>query len=167
MSSSVAPAEYEFTKNRFLRFSLFVLAVVSTFATSEVEAAGPHRTHVNLHEARFAVQREVVVATALPTPQIRFRAPYTLTAYTSIPGLTDNSPFITASGARVHEGTVAANCFAFGTRIRIPELFGERIFVVEDRLHPRKGCGLIDIWLPTYDAAKRFGVKFTTVEVLE
>lgn len=90
----------------------------------------------------------------------------TLTAYTSLPGLTDGSPFITANGSHVQPGTIAANCLPFGAKVQFPELYGDQIFVVEDRLHPRKGCAVIDVWLPTYNEAKQFGVKYTAVHVL-
>ncbi len=90
----------------------------------------------------------------------------TTTAYSSTPDQTDDTPFITASGTQVHEGVVAANFLPIGTTIRIPELYGNRVFTVEDRMHPRKGYQ-VDIWFPSKAEALRFGTKIITIEVLE
>ena len=89
-----------------------------------------------------------------------------VTAYSSTVDQTDDTPFITASGKHVRDGIVATNVLPMGTRIRLPQLYGDRIFVVEDRMHPRKGYQ-VDIWFPEYWQAKNFGVKTTHIEVLE
>lgn len=89
------------------------------------------------------------------------------TAYSSSPAQTDDEPFITAAGTFVRDGIVANNYLPMGTKIRIPQLFGEKIFVIEDRMHWRKGNDHIDIWFPEYSQAKDFGVKKTYIEVLE
>ncbi len=89
-----------------------------------------------------------------------------ITAYTSTPDQTDDSPFIAASGKRVHDGMIAANGFPFGTRIKIPALYGDKIFYVEDRMNSRYGLGRMDIWLDTSRAeARKFGVKRVEVEI--
>lgn len=89
-----------------------------------------------------------------------------ITAYTSTPGQTDDSPFIAASGKRVHDGMIAANGLPFGTRIKIPAVYGEKIFVVEDRMNSRYGYGRFDVWLDMSRAeARKFGVKRVAVEI--
>lgn len=88
-----------------------------------------------------------------------------VTAYSSTIDQTDSTPRITALGTKTRRGVVAANFLPLGTRIKIPEVFGEKIFIVEDRMHPRKR-GHIDVWMPTRKAAKRFGKKHTSVVVL-
>jgi len=90
-----------------------------------------------------------------------------LTAYSSTAAQTDSTPFITANGTYVYDGIVANNGLPFGTEIRIPELFGDKIFSVEDRMHWRKSHHQFDIWFPTYEQAKNFGVKYAYVEVLK
>lgn len=90
-----------------------------------------------------------------------------ITAYTSDPEETDSTPLITASGDQVREGIVANNLLPFGTEIRIPEIYGDQIFVVEDRMHWRKGYYHVDIWFPLKSDAKNFGAKETYIEVLE
>ena len=89
-----------------------------------------------------------------------------ITAYTSTPGQTDDTPFIAASGKRVHDGMIAANGLPFGTRVKIPAVYGEKIFVVEDRMNSRYGYGRFDVWLDMSRAeARKFGVKRVMVEI--
>lgn len=88
-----------------------------------------------------------------------------VTAYSSSLDQCDNDPYTTASGAQVKIGTVAANCLPFGTKVRFPELFGEQIFIVEDRMNARYGCNAFDIWMPSRSAALNFGKQYATVEV--
>ena len=90
-----------------------------------------------------------------------------ITAYSSTPEETDDTPFITASGKSVADGVVANNMLPLGTKIKIPELYGDKIFVVEDRMNVKKSDYHIDIWLPSKILALSFGVKTTEIEVLE
>ena len=90
-----------------------------------------------------------------------------LTAYTSRPEETDATPFTTASNKMVRDGIIANNMLAFGTKVRIPELYGDKVFVVEDRMNQRKGNYHADIWMPEYSQAVNFGAKVAYIEVLE
>jgi len=90
-----------------------------------------------------------------------------VTAYSSTEDQTDDTPFITASGKQVADGIVANNMLPFGAKIRIPALYGDKIFVVEDRMHQRKGKYHVDIWLPETQQAKKFGAKLAYIEVVE
>lgn len=89
----------------------------------------------------------------------------TITAYSSTHDQTDGDPFTTASGKQVVDGIVAANFLKFGTKIQIPELFGDKVFVVEDRMARRHNYR-IDIWFPNRSQAKRFGIQEAEVIVL-
>ncbi len=89
-----------------------------------------------------------------------------LTAYSSTVDQTDDTPFITASNTRTRDGVVAANFLAFGTKVKIPSLFGDKIFIVEDRM-ARKHSDKMDIWFPERHLAKKFGVKEADVIILE
>ena len=90
-----------------------------------------------------------------------------LTAYSSSLDETWGDGLITASGKHVADGIVATNYnLPFGTKIRIPSLYGNKVFVIEDRMHPRKK-GIVDIWMPTKKDAKEFGVKFADIEIIE
>ncbi|HNY36060.1 MAG TPA: hypothetical protein PLD14_00690 [Candidatus Pacearchaeota archaeon] len=90
-----------------------------------------------------------------------------ITAYSSTTWQTDDTPFITANGSTVRDGIVANNMLPFGTELRIPELYGNKVFTVEDRMHSRKSDYQLDIWFPTLEQAQEFGVKETYIEVLE
>ena len=95
---------------------------------------------------------------------------YVVTAYNSEVGQTDDSPCITANGFNLcqHgvEDTIAANFLPFGARVRMPELFGERVFVVRDRMNFRHSHR-VDVWMLKKQDARKFGVKNTKIEVLE
>ena len=88
-----------------------------------------------------------------------------ITAYSSSVDETDNTPLITASGNYVRPGVVAANFLAFGTRVRMPKIFGDKIFVVEDRLHQRYN-DRIDVWFSTKEGALKFGQQISEIEIL-
>lgn len=93
-----------------------------------------------------------------------------ITAYNSHPWQTDSTPCITASGADVcerdREDIIATNFkyLPFGTKVRLPELYGDKIFIVEDRMNSRY-WRTADIWMKDYAAAKQFGRKWTTIEI--
>lgn len=87
------------------------------------------------------------------------------TAYNSEPGQTDSSPFTTANGTRVYDGVVAANFLPFGTRIRIPDHFGDKVFVVHDRMNARY-TQRVDIWMLNKSDAFKWGVRRVKIEVL-
>ncbi|MEK7590158.1 MAG: hypothetical protein AAB454_00430 [Patescibacteria group bacterium] len=89
-----------------------------------------------------------------------------LTAYSSTLDQTDDSPFVTASNTRVRDGIVAANFLPFGTKIKIPDLFGDKIFVVEDRMH-RRFNDRVDIWFSDRWSARQFGLQKAEIIVLE
>ncbi len=90
-----------------------------------------------------------------------------ITAYSSTPDQTDDSPFITASNKCVRDGIIANNMLPFGTKVRIPSLYGNKVFVVEDRMNQRMGNYRFDIWFPERSQAINFGVKSVEIEVLE
>jgi 3D (Asp-Asp-Asp) domain-containing protein len=90
-----------------------------------------------------------------------------VSAYSSTPDQTDDTPLITASGKYVADGIIANNLLPFGTKIRIPALYGDKIFVVEDRMNKNKSKYHIDIWMPEKDLAINFGRKNAEIEILE
>lgn len=89
-----------------------------------------------------------------------------ITAYSSSPDETDNTPFITAASTETRHGVVAANFLPFGTMVRIPEIFGDEIFVVEDRMHPRKRW-VVDIWMSSKEKAENFGSHLSYIEIVK
>lgn len=89
-----------------------------------------------------------------------------ITAYSSTPEETDDTPFITASGTSVRDGVLATNLLPFGTEVMIPETFGDKVFTVEDRMHQRK-INNVDVWMASRSEALQFGRKYATIVVLE
>jgi 3D (Asp-Asp-Asp) domain-containing protein len=102
----------------------------------------------------------------LPTARTGY---YTATAYTSEVGQCDGSPCITANGFDLCEhgieDSIAANFLPFGAKVKIPDLFGDRVFVVRDRMNKRYQ-DRIDIWMIDKTDAKQFGVRVVKVEIL-
>lgn len=94
----------------------------------------------------------------------------TLTAYNSEVAQCDGDPCTTATGFNVcdHgiEDTVAANFLPFGTKIQIPELFGDRIFIVRDRT-AKKYSDRVDIWMLEKKDALQFGKRRAHIIVIE
>jgi len=114
------------------------------------------------------IQENSLLAVSNPATPIKTRKiKMVITAYSSDPQQTDNTPFITASGDMVEDGIVANNLLPFGTKIKIPEIYGNKIFVVQDRMNWRKSYYQLDVWLSDYWQAKNFGAKKTYIEILE
>lgn len=86
-------------------------------------------------------------------------------AYSSSVDETDDTPFITAKGTYVRDGIVAANFLPFGTAIKIPAIYGNKIFVVEDRMNSRYNLN-VDVWFPSKELAKQFGRKTIKIEIV-
>ena len=89
-----------------------------------------------------------------------------VTAYSSTVDQTDSTPFITASGTRVRDGIIAANFLPIGAKVRFPNIYGDKLFVVEDRMNSRYYYRA-DIWMPSRWEAKQFGLKNTLIEIIQ
>lgn len=93
-----------------------------------------------------------------------------ITAYNSLPEQTNDQPCITANGFNVCEhgieDTIAANFLRFGTKVRIPDLFGDRIFIVRDRMNQRYP-DRVDIWMLEKLDAIQFGIRKARIEVVD
>ncbi len=89
------------------------------------------------------------------------------TSYTSRIEECDGDPFVTADGSDVRDGIVATNVLPFGTKIRIPTVFGDRIFEVHDRMNARYSYR-VDIWTNDITKARKYGLKRNIpIEVVE
>ena len=120
--------------------------------------------------AEDALAEEAIIIEQAIYPVIKEKQPRSafqarLTAYSSTVDQCDGNPFITASGATVKDGIVATNCLPFGTRLKIPSIFGDKIFTVQDRMSWRYGCAGVDIWFPDRASAMRFGKAYAEVFV--
>lgn len=105
----------------------------------------------------------------LPKQAPRYRVISTMvvsaTAYNSMVSQCDGNPFITADGTHTAWG-VAAGPYSlpFGTKFRIPGIFGGMIFTVHDR--SATPSGHVDIWMQNYSDAIAFGRRTVTIEIL-
>ena len=102
-------------------------------------------------------------------PETQVREPdevrwVTVTAYSSTPDQTDDTPFHTATGEHVYWGGVAANSLAFDSRVRFPGYHNDEMFRVNDRMH-RRFSDRIDIWFPTRAEATAWGKRRVEVEI--
>ena len=152
--------------DKILVTSLILMAAIGIICQPEAEA---ENTSPDIAvSGLLTIQENSFLANSpLPLPQVAQTIKMMATAYSSTPEQTDNDPFITAAGTWVRDGIVANNLLPFGTRVRIPELYGDKIFVVEDRMNRKKGAYHVDIWFPSYWEAKSFGAKIISVEILE
>lgn len=121
---------------------------------------------------KAAPEENQKVSLIIPIREIKVLATYQIpiTAYSSTVDQCDSTPCITANGfnlcAHNQEDVVAANFLPFGTKVRIPEIFGDQIFTVQDRMNVRYYYRA-DVWMRTYQAASEFGIKYTKLEVIE
>ncbi len=126
-------------------------------AKSEIKADLKTTTITSANEKNIVVQQPLTVVSVINV---------SVTGYSSTVDQTNSQPFITASGYRVRDGIVAANFLPFGTKIRIPEAFGDKVFVVKDRMNSRFN-NRVDVWFYTRQQALNFGIKYTYIEVVE
>lgn len=146
-----------------------MITLVPAFAFADQPQVDPNGTAKEkaLNLQISAMQNDLVPFGTLPGSDLRGPA-YTIvvpsTAYNSLPGQTDSTPFITASGTHTRWGVVAANFLPMGTRIRIPELYGDQIFIVEDRMNARY-WKRVDVWMESYTDARAYGVRHIAIEV--
>lgn len=149
--------------------SMYKVAVLALVATSTASAVVP--LSVPSVQAQTVLDELVIEITnesqTLPVAGDR-EAPRTMkipvTAYNSLPNQTDSTPFHTADNTHVRDGLIAANFLPLGTRVKFPELYGDKEFIVKDRMNPRYHYKA-DIWMENYSDAIDFGLNYTTIEI--
>ena len=119
--------------------------------------------------AKLATPNILPVASSTPRKVIKSLS-RVITAYNSEAAQTDDDPCTTANGFNLckhgQEDSIAANFLPFGTEVKIPDIFGDRIFVVRDRMSSRH-ADRVDVWMKDHKQAINFGVKVATIQVLE
>jgi len=100
------------------------------------------------------------------SPQVIREHWLTVTAYSSTPDQTDATPYTTGWITPVRDGVVALNFLPKGTLVRFPDMFGDKIFVVEDAMNVRYPYRA-DIWMYTREIAQQFGIKYLRMEELD
>ena len=82
-----------------------------------------------------------------------------VTAYSSTVDQCDSTPFITANGERVDEGTIACPRYIpFGTIIKIDE----EIYICNDRMNTRY-AHRFDIWFASREEATEYGKQIKEI----
>ena len=156
------------------QFVLFPMPALADEAVKEAEASQTDQSDViTLTDVKIETVAPVTVpekVVSKPELKVVRTSVHTMTAYNSEASQTDGSPCTTANGFNVCEhgveDTIAANFLKMGTKVRIPELFGDRIFIVRDRMNARHATR-VDVWFKDHAAAMKFGVKVAKIEVLE
>lgn len=149
-----------------LIFSPIFLLKVKKVMAEEVLFRSENKKILNSSIIQGTTFLPLNVSPRYDSPSVSEKIEVIVTAYSSTPEETDETPFITAAGTWTRDGIVANNMYSFGTKIKLPEIYGDKIFVVEDRMHSRKGSYHIDIWFPTKESALAFGTKITQMDVL-
>lgn len=139
-----------------LALNPFVIAQTISLNSAVQKALSP------IVEIAEAKEPEPAPAPVKPAPK---RIIYVVvTAYSSTPDQTDDTPFYTANGTHVRDGIIAANFLKFGTRVKFPDYFGDKIFDVQDRMNARFP-DRVDIWMNSREAAINFGVRTLKMEI--
>jgi len=93
----------------------------------------------------------------------------TVTAYNSEVGQCDDTPCITANGFNVCEhgieDVIATNILPFGTKVMFPDLYGDKIFTVQDRMNAKYSYRA-DIWMVHRADAIQFGAHYNVKMVV-
>jgi len=145
--------------------SLIYNLVFPQFSLTNIEEKENELSLMSL-DGLVTLQGQALVQSTNPdTPVVVAQYWVPVTAYSSTSDQTDSTPFITASGTDVREGVIACNFLRFGTKVRFPQLYGDKIFVVEDRMAV-KNSHKMDIWFVSRDQAKQFGIKVAKAEIL-
>lgn len=144
-----------------------ILIGVSGIATAEIDTDLIDQSFFDIH----IVQETTLLPLTSPPInreiEILESKKIIVTAYSSSEWETQGDPFITASGKRVEDGIVANNFLPFGAEIKLPEIFGDKIFTVQDRMHFRKSDYHFDIWFPSHKQALNFGAQTSRIEVVK
>lgn len=161
------------TKNVFCKEK--IIAIISLVSLINFIFPQPVKSQILEENAEkqsfvnYGTAEQIMALPSLPEIKTREAKNYfylTVTAYSSSPDECSGDPFITASGKRVDDGTLAYNYLPFGSKVRFPEIFGEKVFTVTDRMASYKGKYIADIWMPSKAEAKQWGVKVLKMEII-
>ncbi|MEA3463567.1 MAG: hypothetical protein U9R14_00580 [Patescibacteria group bacterium] len=160
-------------------FLLFPLPAMAGFVVEEADISAEQAMLTDLEELELNNSdiilntKDPIIINHLPennTWSVKKTGYYTITAYNSEVAQCDASPCITANGFNLCEhgieDSIAVNFLPFGAKIRIPELFSDKVFIVRDRMNARY-FNRLDIWMVEKEDAKKFGVRLAKIEVLK
>jgi len=165
-------------------FNLLPVADIEYFHSAGVEVQGRSREAVDFRPteniSNSSQVREIKRSLSeslsekdYKLPNISYRARRevvtTVTAYNPVPEQTDSTPCLTANGTDIcsePKAIIAANWLPFGTKVQIPDYFGDKIFEVQDRMNQRYS-DRVDVLMYDLDEAKKFGKRRLRIIVLE
>ncbi|HBU07588.1 MAG TPA: hypothetical protein DEB09_05945 [Candidatus Magasanikbacteria bacterium] len=161
--------------HKTLKMSISVVVAISVFASAmpvqSVKAQSILTPFIDIFKSDTSTEAVdfPVAEDKKPVKTIKVVA----TAYNSDVAQTDSTPCITANGHNLCKqyeeqgfgNTIAANFLPMGTQVKFPEIYGDKIFIVRDRMNARYGYGRVDVWLPEHSEAKKFGVKRIEMEI--
>lgn len=171
---------------RFILRRLIILPVFlvtagfGPFDWNKEEPASGALTHISLEDKVYLSKEELdqklaeyqsknIISIKSPQRTAREAKPgayiVSATAYSSTVDQCDSTPFITASGQHVRDGIIATNFLPFGTKVKVPELYGDKVFEVQDRMNGRYSTR-VDFWMPSRGEAIEFGLRQVKIEVL-
>lgn len=147
------------------RISLAVLSLVLGVASIPTASAQSVNAKAETYQAAANDDRAQIEHSAPVRPVLTYKVD--MTAYNSEVGQTDADPFTAADGTTTYDGMIAANFLPFGTKVRIPELFGEKVFIVHDRMN-RRYWYRVDVWMKEKASAKKFGLhRNIKIEIID
>ncbi|OIO18538.1 MAG: hypothetical protein COY69_00505 [Candidatus Magasanikbacteria bacterium CG_4_10_14_0_8_um_filter_32_14] len=164
---------------RFVSLIIILSFFVNTMLPQIVEAQPSYFSAISNIFAKDSQESLVVVEDVNNFPNIGEAEPRrvvlaVMTAYSSEAAQTDSTPCIPADFSYNlckhyeqdgEQNSIASNFLPMGTKVRFPDLYGDKVFVVRDRMNARYGNGRGDIWMPTKAEAKTFGVKRVKMEI--
>lgn len=153
-------------KNFFVLFLLLKISIlIGTFSFLQPVFSVTIINNQNNNSFQL-IQENTVLPINKPYQSLVKKIKVIVTGYSSTEDQTDSDPYITASGNFVRDGIIATNILPFGTKVQIPELYGNKIFTVEDRMHFSKKYS-VDIWFSDTEQALKFGVTTTDLVILQ
>ena len=143
-------------KETRMKETLFVLLFLVVFTIVGTLELMPEETHFDRWYATPEYVHEVERGDDLIM---------TVTAYTSCPSETDDTPYLTATMDSCRVGIVAGDpdIFPFGTKFIIPGYNRGRACVMLDSGSKIKGYAL-DLWMPDKESARKWGRRTVKVK---
>jgi len=144
-----------------------ILIGISGIATAEIDTGLTDQSSLDLQIVQGTTLLPLTCPPTHKEMEMLESREVIVTAYSSTEWETQGDPFITASGKRVEDGIIANNLLPFGTEIKLPEIFGDKIFTVQDRMHFRKIDSHFDVWFPSHKQALNFGAQASSIEIVK
>lgn len=137
------------------------------------EKTGKIKSDINSAGSSVQVEKDFISNADYKLPEINYRSrrvvTAVVTAYNPVPEQTDSTPCLTANGTDIcseKKNIIAANWLPFGTKVQIPDYFGDKIFEVQDRMNERYS-DRVDVLMYDLSEAKNFGRRKLRIVILD